>query len=196
MTCPILFVCDIAHSQQKYALYVYMYLYVFVSVSVHVHVKICARAFHHTPPLPDPSLPPPPKPCLSLSLSNTHSAHNVGHGSFGANEMVAVWVVQLFHECNLVWDMSCVYHMLRWFSAFCIYYVNICDDLRIFVYKEIGTQCMLQGSKDPQDALSVLVIFRKKSRIISGSFAKNDLQLKAFYASSPPCIRIHVYNIW
>ena len=29
--------------------------------------------------------------------------------------------------------------------------------------------------------------FSKKSHIISGSFAKRDLQLKASYASSPPC---------
>ena len=33
--------------------------------------------------------------------------------------------------------------------------------------------------------------FPRKSRIISGSFAKNDLQLKASCGSSPPCYTLH-----
>ena len=37
--------------------------------------------------------------------------------------------------------------------------------------------------------------FLQKSPIISGSFAKRDLQLKASYASLPPCIHKHALSI-
>jgi len=51
-----------------------------------------------------------------------------------------------------------------------------------------------QGDEDPQDALSLQVIFRKratnpqKSPIIGGSFAEKDLQLEA--SSRQNCYRV------
>ena len=45
----------------------------------------------------------------------------------------------------------------------------------------------VQGAVNAYVASSLKVVFHKKSPVVSGSFAKRDLQLKTSYTSTPPC---------
>jgi len=58
------------------------------------------------------------------------------------------------------------------------------------VTNHIVTQCTRW--RRPIGCLIFIDHFPQKSPVISGSFVKNDLQLKASYGSPPPCIMSHI----
>ena len=78
-------------------------------------------------------------------------------------------------------------HMYDIHICICIF-VNVCWYFVICIFEFTANICGLPatGWRRPMGCLIFVGYFPQKSPTIRGSFAKNDLRLKASYGSSPP----------
>ena len=114
--------------------------------------------------------------------------------------------VHLFYIYTYSWTSVCEYTSCAQIYSLCFMYTHIrrapCGSIHI-VRKQVKStrgavwSCISAHYTAWRRVIACLIFtghFLQKSHIISGSIAKNNLQVKACYESLPPCICTHTWS--
>jgi len=121
----------------------------------------------------------PAKPCNTYLYTRTH-AHTP--------QNALTYILTYTHVTSHTHSHVQIYHTLR-SHVFVLTYIPQVSTIYVPTHTHTGWRRVL-------GCLTSIGYFPQKSPIISGSFAKNDLQLAVSYESSPPCTinHIHIYS--
>jgi len=86
-----------------------------------------------------------------------------------------------------------VYTYVHTYIYICIHiFIHVYIQTYVYIYASLQSHAYGTGWRRPIGCLIFVGHFRKKSPIIIGSFAENDMQLKASHGLAPPCTSIYI----